>query len=556
MAGRIATISGTMLVPGVSRNKRLYTRELIARAAARMSERIADPTGLPIVMRSHHDAQDDSVRIVGRLSGVKVGEDGAARYTADLYDTAAGRDIAGLVAPGKDQPPALKSVSIHGYWLGPVKTVTYEGEAVTTSDDLEVNAVDFTATPGVLGATIDAATWVRPGDTAESASGRTPISESMEATVQAVTETAPPIRTKADVRRGVREARDDADRVHVIQRATALGHTALIPGTWKADGSMQETATRYSELREYYPDGPSGQAGFCIDAYNGPMSITMRSCAIDPGDLRAIAAAAMTAAVNALQALDPDMDADIDVTGAPAADTDNDGGKGESTQVAGITEAVPLAVTGEQLLPEHVAVLQETGALDKLQPGEHITAAVVNEALTLNSSPAQGAVTTERKEAAMGEPTTQETAAAPARTLTDTDIATLGAAIGAALKESLAPVLAAVGETTAKPKKTEAAETVAPAPADTTKAERKAEKKALKETLAGLKAEFDTKLTEALTAQRSELREELLRENGLPNRQGYRVHESDRAPDNIEALYDDRTNLLLGSIGLAPQPAK
>ncbi|MEV8480330.1 hypothetical protein, partial [Streptomyces sp. NPDC051173] len=114
MTTRIATVSGTMLTPGVSRNRRLYSRDLIAKAAARMSERIADPSGLPIVMRTHHDAGDDSRLIVGRLTSVKVGEDGSASYSADLYDTVPGRDIAALVTGTE---PALRSVSIHGYWL-------------------------------------------------------------------------------------------------------------------------------------------------------------------------------------------------------------------------------------------------------------------------------------------------------------------------------------------------------------------------------------------------------------------------------------------------------
>ena len=170
----IATVEGTMLVPGVSRNMRLYTREVIGKAVARMQARIADPTGLPIVMRSHHEAGDNSALIVGRLTSATLTEDGAARYTALLYDTRAGRDIAGLVTPKKQ--PALKSVSIHGYWLGPVMRVEHDGESVTTGEDLEINAVDWTATPGVTGAVVDNAAWLSalttPSD--ETAAARSP----------------------------------------------------------------------------------------------------------------------------------------------------------------------------------------------------------------------------------------------------------------------------------------------------------------------------------------------------------------------------------------------
>lgn len=109
----IATISGTLLCPGRSANGRLYTKELIGKAVNRMQERLADPNGLPIVMRTHHAAGDDSARICGRLNAVRVDEKtGAAQYSAALYDTTHGRDIAGLVT-GKT--PALRSVSIHGY---------------------------------------------------------------------------------------------------------------------------------------------------------------------------------------------------------------------------------------------------------------------------------------------------------------------------------------------------------------------------------------------------------------------------------------------------------
>lgn len=555
MKGPIATISGTMLVPGVSRNKRLYTPEVIASAVKRMQERIADPKGLPIVMRTFHEAGDNSQLIVGRLATVNVEKDGSATYTASLYDTAPSRDIAALITGDK---PALKSVSIHGYWLGPVKTVTYEGEAVSTSSDLEVDAVDFTASPGVLGATVDSATWVRPGDTAESTGGRTPISESMEATVEAITETVPlpAIHTKAHVRRAIREATRDTERAHVIQRARALGHTALIPGTWKADGTMTES-TRYSDIREYY-DGPGGAAGFCIDAYNGPTSLTIRNCSIDPAELRVIAAAAMDAAINALQAIDPDMDGDVDVDGAPKADTDDDMGAASPGETAApaaapapVTEAVPPAVAGEPLRPEHRAALQESGALDGMPPGTVVTAAIVDEALHQTSRADQAGDRTHQEDAIMAE--TTETAA-PARSLTDDDLKALGAIFGVALKENLAPVLAAVTESAPKAGKKAKAEAAETAPAPVVK--EKSGKKALAETVAELQASMDARLTEALAKQRDELRESMIREYGLPARQGFRVHENDKAPDNIEDLYADRANIMLGAIGIPAAPVQ
>ncbi|MEV5944411.1 hypothetical protein [Streptomyces sp. NPDC051994] len=569
MDRRIATISGTMLTPGVSRNQRLYSAELIAKAAKRMSERIADPDGLPIVMRTHHEAGDDSVRIVGRLTDVRVGEDGAARYRADLYDTAHGRDIAALVT-GKT--PALKSVSIHGYWLGPVKRVQHDGESVTTGDDLEIDALDFTATPGVPGASVAAASYLDDRAPAESMARRTPISESAEATVEAITEEASaeaysaqqkrdalatgqamknasdepsyPIKSKADLRKAIRAvgrggADHDKIRAHIVARAKALGLTSMIPDNWKADGSMKENTTRYSDVREYYPDGPGGEAGFCIDAYNGPTSITIRNCAIDPKELRVIAAAAMDAVANALQQLDPDMDADIDVDvdGAPNADTDRGGDESAPTAA---TEAAEAPSSSGALTSGDIAVLHAARDSGVIAPGTFITPQVLAaaHALTETAPPDRGAATTHtEEEAAMGEPTTETTQTeAPARSLTDGDIAALGALFGAALKENLAPLLDAVSEKAPKPKATsEATETVGePKP--------KSGKKALKETVADLQATFDAKLTEALAKQRDDLRDELLRENGLPSRKGYRLQESNTDEEQLtgDALWDKR----------------
>ncbi|SHL75655.1 hypothetical protein [Streptomyces yunnanensis] len=559
MDKRIATISGTMLTPGVSRNKRFYSTELIARAAKRMQERISDPDGLPIVMRTHHNAGDDSRKIVGRLTQVKVGEDGAASYSADLYDTAPGRDIAALIT-GKN--PALKSVSIHGYWLGPVKRVAHEGESVTTAEDLEVDALDFTASPGVLGANVAAASYLPDAPAAaESTAGRTPISESVEATVEAITEAAPvdeagysgkqrrqmaakgqamndgayPIASKKDLRKSIRAvgrggADHDAIRRHIVKRAQALGLTSLIPDNWKADGSMKENTTRLLDVREYYPDGPEGQAGFCIDAFNGPISLTMRACGIDPADLRAITQAAMCAAVDALQAMDPDMDADIDVD-----DTDSDDG-GESAPE-------PPAAASEALKP---------------------ATADVDDALTQTAPPDRGAATTTtEEEAAMGEPTTEtDQTAAPARSLTDADISALGALFGAALKESLAPVTVALAENAPKASKSEseATESADVKRGREAKESKKAKVAKLQETVRAEMAELKESLREELLPKvRDELREELLRENGLPPRKGYRVHENEQSgPDETspEDLYRNRAELLLGEFGRTPQPAQ
>lgn len=170
----MTAISGTMLTPGVSRNGRLYTKDLISKAVTRARARLADPKGLPITMRSHHEAGDDSTHIVGRITDVSQADDGSARFKAELADTTNGRDIAKLIS---GTSPMLRSVSIHGYWVGDTRQVPTESGTATTADDLEIDSVDFTASPGVDGAVLDSRTRA-----AESADGRrrTPIIESMD----------------------------------------------------------------------------------------------------------------------------------------------------------------------------------------------------------------------------------------------------------------------------------------------------------------------------------------------------------------------------------------
>lgn len=383
-AATLKPFGGTFLVPGVSLNRRLYTKELIGKAVARMRERLADPDGLPIVMRTFHGAGDDSRLITARVVAVNQESDGRGTYQARWYDTAPARDIAELVRPADGGLPGLRTVSIFGYFLGPEQTLEVDGEQVTTAPDLEVDAIDFTATPGVVKALVASGESARPVEsTPPAGSGRVAISETWEVFVAGMTEQAPEpalptpaepaavtpvieamvdekytaqqkrdalasgqamknpdgdpayiIKTKGDLRKAIKAvgrggADHDAIRKHVMARAKALGLTFMIPDAWNADGSLKESAerTRLGEIRECYSDSYGDtpvSAGFAIDAYNGPLSITLRAPSISPADLRVIATAAMAAACDALQALDPDMDADIDVPGAPAEDTDID----------------------------------------------------------------------------------------------------------------------------------------------------------------------------------------------------------------------------------------
>jgi hypothetical protein len=132
----IATIGGIALTPGVSKNRRLYTPEHVKSAVARAQRRL-EAGDRPMVMLTHHAAGDDSRQISASLTSMHLDEAGRARYTADITDTQAGRDIASLTDTADGKPAHLKNVSIRGYWLGTVRKVKGpDGQPVETADDL------------------------------------------------------------------------------------------------------------------------------------------------------------------------------------------------------------------------------------------------------------------------------------------------------------------------------------------------------------------------------------------------------------------------------------
>lgn len=629
----IATVSGTMLVPGVSRNSRLYTKEVIAKAVGRMQTRIADPAGLPIVMRTHHEAGDNSAKIVGRLTEASLGEDGSGRYTALIYDTEAGRDIAALVTPKK---PALRTVSIHGFWLGPLKKLTYNGESVTTADDLEIGAVDWTATPGVVGATVHDASWLNVLPAESASLERVYISESVEATVSAITEAVEgddesawvafveaaytqkqkdqlvgsgamrnaqgkgsyPIKSKSDLRKAIQAvgrggANHNAIRRHIIARARALGLSSMIPDNWSADGSMKESTTRFGEIREYmggdYSDS-SQNAGICIDAYNGPVCITLRAGSVSPSDLRAVAAAAMTAACDALRALDPDMDADIDIAGSGESTTavvlDSEhivtaasieaynrlATPGASGAITTITVPVTAnTITAEELRGVvHKTVERAAGRQHELDAPaetlagyrERIGEAAPDTTTDISVNCAETTSPHEEVPAVSEATSTTEAAAttAPTRNLTDADITALGAVFAAALKEHAASPTAAPAVETQATTSQATAEQATTASSENTKEPAVTEKALLEKAVqietdlkTKLDAEYATRetvLREALVAQ---MREELLRV-GTPTRKGFRVHENEQQQPDVASLWEGRADTLLGDWAKTPVP--
>lgn len=399
MAKRIATVTGTALVPGVSKNARLYTREAIAKAVARGQARIA-ADDMPLTMLTHHEANDSSTHIVGRITALTLAEDGSARFTADLADSEHGRTIASLVDT-RGGKPFLKGVSIRGAWVGAPRTQEQDGKQVETADDLEIDGLDFTKRPGVSGAGIDGFEPV----TESAADGRALIFESVqEAHVTAeIGEAAEPLKsgkaaapqTKASsyadpgyqpdkMKRFALDTKDQSKAAwsYIHQAKNAKNYTAAqlkrIKGRIKAalkkfgvEISAEEgwiidqvgVVTESAELAEHYAYDDDGRmsGSFCISLSNGPINLTISSYCVDPADLDLIGRAAMGAACDALKAIDPDMDGDMDVPGADAEDTDDDMGETDENR----SESTPQAQLAEG---EHAAVVAEASPASP--PGE------------------------------------------------------------------------------------------------------------------------------------------------------------------------------------------
>jgi hypothetical protein len=411
----IATIGGVALKPGVSRNRRLYTRSMIASAVAAAQERIRGGAK-PVVMKTHHGAGDDSRQIVAHLTGVSLGEDGSARYTAAIADTAAGRDMAALIDTSDGQEPHLKGVSITGFWTGTVRKVTAtDGDPAETADGLSWEGLDFTHAPGVDGAANDTFAWARGSDRTETTE-RVLITESAEeAFVTFTEETAP---AKAEAGQSCDELGHqcckDAQESAGAQTAAPPGTTYADPGyladkkkryplnsekriraAWsyinQKDNASQYTAQQLKRIKgkikaamkrigakvtdegwvvwpaekvteadadlAEFAGGSDGS--FCVNATNGPLNVSISSYCVDPADLELILPKVTAAATDALKALDPDMDGDMDVPGADSEDTDHDAG--ESAPEDEIqTETDPAASVAAATTEEEDSEMTET----------------------------------------------------------------------------------------------------------------------------------------------------------------------------------------------------
>ncbi len=358
MANAIATVTGTGLRPGVSKNRRYYQPEVIAKAVARAQARLADPDGRPITMRVAHPDPETAAwapvtEICGALASIRVASDGSVKFGGRLSGNQAGRDVLALVDTRGKTPPFLKNVSIRGRWLGEVRTVLVEGQQCETADDLEIDGIDYTHLPGVDGAQIDKV--MGPGGALESAGARRAyVYESCEEALVTATEettsappavqitetsqTGPVVQTWADPGylpdRTARYPLDTKAQVKAAWRALTESETA---GKYtsaqlkrskgrvkKAAGLHGVTVTQEgwlvdvtqlteSAVAEMWRGDDFSSPSFSANIDNGVVNVSVSSYRVDAHDLDRIARKAMDGAVAALASLDPDMDGDIDV---------------------------------------------------------------------------------------------------------------------------------------------------------------------------------------------------------------------------------------------------
>lgn len=137
--------------------------------------------------------------------------------------------------------------------------------------------------------------------------------------------------------------------------------------TVAAEGWTVDPAFLLTEaLAEYYGADPECAGSYSLSATNGPTTVTVCSYGLDPADLQQILAQACAGAGMALKALDPDMDADVDVTGpGESAPGGEDGADAMASRIA-------AAIRGEsaETLDDLLAEMRQGEAVAETAPEE------------------------------------------------------------------------------------------------------------------------------------------------------------------------------------------
>jgi hypothetical protein len=549
----VATITGTAVMPGVSRNKRFYTPAAIGKAVARAQARI-EAGGMPLTMRVSHPTDEPRAtvtEIVGRITKVWQETDGRARFTADIARTPEGQTVATLIDTRKGDGPYLTGVSIRGNWVGDARTVQTADGLAETADDLEIDGLDFTHKPGVIGARVEQVHEPAQSAYESSASGRWTILESVqEALVTAIDEADAPAQATTPVREadaapaaankepygnvtyadpgyqsdrvkrypldtkkkakaawGYINQPDNAKlytanqlkrvRQRIIKALKSFGVDVDVKEGWTIERSQTVAeAAPAGEVTEGYYGMDRANFSVCLD--NGMVCITVSSYCIDPADLDIVARQGMAGACAALALIDPDDDGDIDIPGQES----NEPVSAPPTQVATIT--VVKAPAEADATPAVAAVAEgDASSVDGLAASQPVATPAPN--------PAAEPIT-ETEEAAVSEPTTTPAAGGD---LSDAAIDKIAGKVGESVGAALQAVFARFVPQTPAPA-AEAAPAAAaivaeaaPAPAAVTETEDQR-----------IQRLVDARLTAALQAH--------VAQNGAPARRGIvgRVTES------------------------------
>ncbi len=475
-ATKAAVVKGTFLRPGVSKNKREYTKEAIGKAVARMNEAISSSTGLPITMATSHESayKDDALSTVGRVTKAIQRPDGSAYFEADIVNTAKGRDVATSAVGG-----FIKGISIRGGWMSTPRTVESEEHGkVVTADDMAVVGIDFTGRPGVEGAQIEDASFVESFDGEPSMSFAESVEEAEVTEIFSEEDPAAETMTEAEIsderlRDLVQEAvesvlsateatkapygdvkyadpgyksdkkkrypLDTAERAkaawaYINVAANQKGYTSTQLSRVKS--RIKNAAKKFGiDVQEDYTAAVSDLAEV-LEAYasmnidNGAGSVSVSGSTQDPAKLKDVATRIAAAAVSAIAALDPDEDGDIDLPNGGSSDSDSDAEnvaievpvmQAESHDDASIQieEEAPMP-TDENTAEEVVA---ETAATESAAPARNFTDADIQALVEAQAAFAAKAVTEaptaeETVESTTEATTDQETTVSEAQTFT------------------------------------------------------------------------------------------------------------------------------------------
>ena len=356
---KVATIRGTLLKPGVSKNKRLYTSENIKSAAQSANSDLS--AGKTLNMYTTHDAaaKDDPMALVGKFTKVWQEDDGSLKFEADVPNTTTGRDYANLTHGGFQ-----RTISIRGGWGSTPTIEDFDGQKVLTAPTLRLGGADGTASPGVEGATIEGIDFLE--SFVESDGHFDPavfldITESVEVTLEPFTEEVSfnipsmddIVERVLDAVSGVFEADDpkkpygdvtyadpgyQADKkkrypldseqhvkaawsyINVASNASKYSSNQLA----RIKGKIKSAAKKYGiSISEWYDDFVGGilesleVAGISemyasMTVSNGDGSVTTNGYANDGSDLLKVAHRIALAAIMGMYFIDPDQDGDID----------------------------------------------------------------------------------------------------------------------------------------------------------------------------------------------------------------------------------------------------